>query len=180
MKKKNSPLVICHLSLMAFEIVITIISLVMILLNSKAVSLGICLGVTNIAALVFGIIYILKGYTKEAANYYKAFIALLLVNTFLNIVIGFNQEQTLRFALKGIKVLILFVLVFGKDFGKTNTWMLFAVMLVIDICLPFVYATGSGTGLYTLIGVLSELLMDGTVGLAIRGKYADKDARGTV
>ena len=178
MKKKFSPLVICHLALMALEVIITIVSLIMILRTNKAVSLGICLGITNIAALVFGVIYILKGYTKAAANYYKAFIALLLINTFLNIVIGFNQEQTLRFALKGIKVLILFALVFGKNFGKRNTWILFSIMLVIDICLPFIYTTGNGT--YTLIGVLSELLMDGTVGLAIRGKYADKDARGTV
>jgi len=49
----------------------------------------------------------------------------------------------------------------------------------MNIITMFLFSDVSYVTLFIVISKLSGLLKDGTIALAIRGKYADKDARGT-
>ena len=138
-----------------------------------------CIALLNVLALVCGLIYLLRGYSKNAAGFYRAFLmftaAFLLLTVIYNFMVdGFAVGIILRI----VKILILFVMVFGKDLGKKTTWILFGVMVVIDVVNEL---TGNDQSIlaYRMVSLVSELVMDGTIALAVRGKYADKDARGT-
>lgn len=77
-----------------------------------------------------------------------------------------------------VKTIALLVLVFVKDLGKRNTWIVFCILIFVDLVGGLSYL-GDAVVAQRLIATLSRLTMDGSIGLAIRGKYADKDARGT-
>ena len=75
-----------------------------------------------------------------------------------------------------IKLFVLFTLAVWKDLGKWMTWILFYVLLGVDIAAAIVTGIPMGV-LSTITAIASALLIDGTIGLFIRGKYADKEAR---
>ena len=189
MTKKYSPLMIIHLILMSLLIVFVLVSTVATLAGVKTIdsqlffdsfSAGVyILAILNIAALGCGIIYLLQGYSKKAASYYKAFMVLTAALSVLNIYsVYVFRGFCLGVILIAVKVILLLALAFWKDLGKRNTWILFAIIIGIDLYI-FVSSNHQNYLLYRLAFVLSKLLMDGTIGLAIRGKYVDKDARGT-
>ena len=53
------------------------------------------------------------------------------------------------------------------------------IIVVIDLLFGILFGSDSSVAVYRLIIVISKLVMDGTIGFAIRGKYQDKAARGT-
>ena len=189
MKKKFNTIEILHLILMALMTVATLISIIVIFTGNKTDDFDVFFGsfnygvffagIVNIAALVCGIIYVLKGYSKEAAGYYKAFLALVAVYALITTFTSINQGIVIRIILKVVKIVLLLVLVFVKDLGKKKTWIIFAVMLAVDICVPFIAIDKQHFLGYRLVAHISKFLTDGTIGLAIRGKYIDKDKRGT-
>lgn len=78
-----------------------------------------------------------------------------------------------------LKVIVLLILGVAKDLGKRNTFILFAVLIVVDLLAVFFYVRYDGIALAVLASTVTRLLMDATIGLSICGKYADKAARGT-
>lgn len=136
--------------------------------------------VLDIISLVMGIIYIAKGYSKPAAKYYKAFLLFTVLANAVSIIPGVMYRGFGgSFVFKLIKIVLLLVLFFYKDLGERNTWIVFALMLLADIIYTFFYdfTQEGASGVIAL--ALSRLLSSGTIGLAIRGKYMDKKARGT-
>ena len=162
--------------------------------------LGMVLNLINVIALCSGITYILEGYSKRAAAMYKVFLLLTAVSTLFYAVTAASAmtaqppfdaagsvshtQYIVHIILRAIlinaaKILLLLVLAFGKDLGKRNTWIIFSVILVLDIIFSVLWKTPDNLVFVRITTVFSRLVMDGTIGLAIRGKYADKDARGT-
>ena len=189
MKKKLSPLMIAHLALMAVLACASLVSIVVILAKGASADFRLYYGsfsagihiasILNIAALGCGMIYLLQGYSKKAAGCYKAFLALTAVFSVFNIYSSFVLRGIgLHVILLAVKVILLLLLAFGKDLGKRKTWIIFFLIVGIDVFVMFTGKTQSVLA-YRIVAYLSKLLMDGTIGLAIRGKYADKDARGT-
>ena len=137
-----------------------------------------------------------KGLQKNAAVFYKAFILMTAAATALyaltivfmmqtgNLMddtrITSNALYILGVIFMAAKLILLLVMSFGKDLGKRNTWIGFCVILALDLIFGMFYTTPGRMAAYRFVAVLPRLLMDGTIGLAIRGKYDDKDARGTV
>jgi hypothetical protein len=185
MKKQLTPLMIAHLGLMLLMIAATVVFLV----SEKTPafeeyfgSLSTCLSImafVNIAALCCGVFYLLQGYSKNDANFYTTFLALTAVCCAINVYTGFViRGFGLAVILMIVKVIALGVLALGKDLGKRNSMILLAVMIVIDL-IVFFTSFEQSVMTYKLTAMLSKLVADGTVGLAIRGKYDDKDARGS-
>ena len=153
--------------------------------------LTIFLNLVNVIALSAGITYILERYGKRAASVYKAFMLLAAVScVFYAVTATFRMnaaEQTigtvsvfLRAILPmAIKLILLLVLAFGKDLGKRNTWIVFGVILVLDVLYSVLWIIPGEQALIRITTVFARLAMTGTIGLAIKGKYDDKDARGT-
>ena len=138
-----------------------------------------------LAMLVVGALYLLKGYTKQAAGFYKAFLLLHIAVCALTIYIdlAFYKVNALMIAISVVnacKAVLLMILAFGKDLGRRRTWNLFYILLALDIVkLGFAIINMANNGFdFSFMGYVTALIADGTIGLAIRGKYENKKARG--
>ena len=192
--KKFTPLMWFHLVLMVFMIVVSAALLIVLLTNmidiseyviadktgiQKYLYEGVLL--TNILAHYCGIMYLWNGYTKEAAKFYKAFMILLTIS---NIFIAIASELAYGFALSPVlslvKIILLLVLTFGQNLGKKETWNAYWLVLGVDFVFGIIIMYPHVFSVARLITVLNRLTATNTIGLAVKGKYDDKDARGTI
>ena len=196
--RKLTPLMTIHMILMIalvfFHLASTVVNIGVIGFSAEEINntgrtiirLRGFFNIINVAALVFGILYVWNQYSKSAARYYKAFLLLHIIQTLLLIGVDATSATSLDYfsagalALLGMKVLFLMIVLFWRDFGESNTWKLFFILLVFDVAgsvLTIVSSTGSLA--FRIGGSVSRLVLDGTIALAINGKYADKARRGT-
>lgn len=196
--RKLTPLMTIHMILMIalvfFHLASTVVNIGVIGFSAEEISswgkpairLRGIFNIANIVALVFGILYILDSYSKRAARFYKLFLLFHIIQTLLLIVLNSASGTSLDYysagalALHGLKVLFLMIILFWRDFGESNTWKLFFILLVFDVAgsvLTIVSSTGSLA--FRIGSSVSRLVLDGTIALAINGKYADKARRGT-
>ncbi len=193
--KNKSLISILHLSsiiLMSLAAITGIVVFITQLINADStkdllyIISNIILMLVVLSTLSIGTIYLLKGYSKEAAKYYKAFMFLNVILDILIIVIDLLFYNINVFTIF-ISLLILFkigfllILSFKKDLGKETTWINYYVILLLDISsivFAIIYMFQSSFD-FSLVGYLSLLVMDGTIGLSIKGKYKDKEERGT-
>ena len=193
--KKNSPLKLLHLALMVILMFGSSFATVMFFTRNEAavagkgemeVILNGCVTLVVVLMLITGILYLVHGYKKNAAVYYLAFILLLvLVNLFVVLIDVLYTQKTPLIIIKCIlysaKIIVLLIMAFGKNLGKKMTWTLLYVVVALDIAgmivmLIYMFQTGFD---FALIGVFAAIVADVTMGLAIRGKYEDKESRGS-
>ena len=203
-KKKLTPLMISHLIIMIIFTILSIASVAMMVVwffTGKAgdyvyYSVPYFVGnVLNVFAYGCAITYLCKRYAKSAAGFYKVFLLFLVgynVSSLLTVILLMvNRDRmstppdvstfqiVLRMAFISAKILLLLILTFVKDMGKKNTWIVYVVLVVVDIVTGLIPFTGSDVAFFRFVSATSRLVMDGTIGLSIKGKYDDKDARGT-
>ncbi len=195
--KKFSPLKLIHLILMIGLMLCSCFSTVMYLGGFGPVVAGIdkseailngCSTMAVTIMLLTGVIYLLHGYKKNAAVYYKTFILLLvLVNLMVIIMDVIYATMTgiiiIKCLLYAIKIILLLLLAFKKDLGPKNTWIIFYIVVAVDIAAFVVMLIIMAAGSFdngNIIGVIAALIADVTLGLAIHGKYADKKSRGRI
>ena len=193
--KKHNLFTLAHLILMLLLLLFSVVAAVMMIGGFGLRVAGVerlhmlmrgVFNVANAAALLLGVIYLLNEYGKQAAHYYKAFLASLTVETALLVLLDllFDKTQVVHItgaACEVAKIVLLCLLIFKKDLGERNTWILFGVLLTLDvvgIVLTFADATPDLL-VYRIATACSRLVLTVTIGLAIRGKYADKARRGT-
>ena len=145
--KKSSPLKIAHLVLMIAMACGTVGAAVNFIVgyhnasaNTERLSnlMNVFLMAFILAMLVFGAMYLMKGYAKQAANDYKAFMILHIIVCVLTIYIdlSFYKVNALMIAISVVnacKAVLLLILAFGKDIGRSRTWILFYILLALDI-----------------------------------------------
>ena len=140
-------------------------------------------------AMICGFIYANKGYSKEAHNYYKAMVCFYAFADFIPIITIFRVSGFNFVTLIGIiKFILLLVLGFGKDLGKKNTWIIFYVVLALELLFspalevinPISSTAVPVSSGFAIPTTLARLVITGILGLCIEAKYRDKDARGTV
>ncbi|MBR4806896.1 MAG: hypothetical protein IKZ65_00205 [Lachnospiraceae bacterium] len=193
--KKNSPLKLLHLALMVILMFGSSFSTVMFFTRNEAavagkgemeVILNGCSTLVVVLMLITGILYLVHGYKKNAAVYYLAFILLLvLVNVLVVLIDVLYTQMTPLIIIKCIlysaKIIVLLIMAFGKNLGKKMTWTLLYVVVALDIAgmiVMLIYMFQNGFD-FALIGVVAAIVADVTMGLAIRGKYQDKESRGS-
>lgn len=193
--KKNSPLKILHLALMVILMFGSSFSTVMFFTRNEAavagkgemeVILNGCSTMVVVLMLITGILYLVHGYKKNAAVYYLAFILLLgLVNVLVVLIDVLYTQMTPLIIIKCIvysaKIIVLLIMAFGKNLGKKMTWTLLYVVVALDIAgmiVMLIYMFQNGFD-FALMGVVAAIVADVTIGLAIRGKYEDKESRGS-
>ena len=139
-------------------------------------------------ALICCIIYLWNGYSKKAAVFYKAFLVLTAVASMLSIAVVVDTDAVnsnvvkfleLSVFIMAAKIVLLLVLAFWKDLGKRNTWIIFCVILALDLIFGFLFEDIASVRLFRAGSAISRLLVDGTIAFAILGKYEDKESRGT-
>lgn len=193
--KKNSPLKLLHLALMVILMFGSSFATVMFFTRNEAavagkgemeVILNGCVTLVVVLMLITGILYLVHGYKKNAAVYYLAFILLLvLVNLFVVLIDVLYTQKTPLIIIKCIlysaKIIVLLIMAFGKNLGKKMTWTLLYVVVALDIAgmiVMLIYMFQNGFD-FAMIGVVAAIVADVTIGLAIRGKYEDKESRGS-
>ena len=211
-EKKLSPLAIAHLVLMGALLLLNL-SMIGLLLWDPALqgaasdrslllntAFSLVLYLANCLALGCGMLYTLRGYTKNAAVYYRTFLLLTAVSSLLYAVSTACYRSSLEpfdpagtvsagqyvvglllrsFPLMMAKAALLFILVLAPDLGRRYAWIAFGLLLALDLLFSLLSMGSVDLALILLLGVFTRLAMDGTVWLAIRGKYVDKERRGT-
>lgn len=131
----------------------------------------------NALALACGIYYLLKGTGKDAAIWYKAFVTLVTLGVVIRLIgriisPGFGLIALLMI---GIVVLLL-ALSFVKDLGEQKSWIIFYILLALVLIVE-VMTFDKNEAISSIAGNLTRLVLVGSIGLALRDKYADKAAR---
>ena len=190
---KKNPITIAHLILMLLMALGTIGGAVNFIIGAIGSATAketfsnlanILLMAVILLTILMGALYLLKGYKKQAAVYYKLFLLFHVCVCALTIFIDlyFYQVNFLMIVicvLNAIKLVGLLILTFAKDLGS-RTWILFYVILGLDamqLILAVINMAGIGFD-FSFTGYVTALIMDGTIGLSISGKYRDKKARG--
>lgn len=170
-----------HLFLMVLSLLAAAVSVSELYKNKSVTPISdIILHIVMILAFVCGILYFLKGSGKQAAIYYQIFMLLIVFANLFHIGIAINSRGfDIAAILLCAKVLILLLMTFWKDLGEKNSWILFSIVLIIDMAYGIIFAPRNTLVFVIAADTLATLVLDGTIGLAIRNKYADKQARGT-
>ncbi|WP_044913544.1 hypothetical protein [Butyrivibrio sp. WCE2006] len=191
-KKQASLLIMIHLALMALMMIGTMGAMIHFIIDSINANAA---GFSNqanafmmlviLAMLIVGILYLVKGYTKQAAVYYKLFLILNVAVCVLTIFIDLcfyqvNIWMIIISVLNVCKTILLLLMAFGKDLGEKKTWTIFYMLLTADgikLILAIINMVSIGFD-FSFAGYVTALISDGTIGLAARGKYENKKMRG--
>lgn len=144
-------------------------------------TIGVIYTVTEILALLFALFYILYGYTKNAAGYYKVFGYLYLlsrISDFIKIISSNRKVGIFTYIFWSIVTISLLVLVFGKNLGKKKSLILCGVIVLIGVIgIFYVY---NQTGAFHLGAKIRLLDLDLAClyGILTYAKYLDKESRG--
>lgn len=183
--KKYLPLKLIHVALMAIALMISVISMVKVLQTNTNESDSLyyfLVNITKILALLSGIYYIVNGYKKADANYYKMFVFFLLAYEIVfdanNMLVG---SDLLRAYSMLISLVLIAVLAVGKNLGKRNTFIYAGVVFVCKVinCVTDIksYLAVSSIDLMSLSYLLSNIILALTIIFMAVGKYIDKAQR---
>ena len=191
-KTKSSAATIAHVCLMALLCILSIVSAVIIFTGNipsgfeaseetykTTTALYGAAHIINALALVCGITYLLKGSGKSAAIWYKTMILLVALGVTLRLIgtlihPGFGANTCLMICI----ILALLVLRFVKNLGKTRSWIIFVILFALELVLA-ILTFDKNEVMSSIAGNLSRLALDGTIGIGIYEKYADKARRNT-
>lgn len=143
----------------------------------------------NIGAIIFSLVYLLYGYKKNAADYFKFFMLFLALKELLAIESMLVEEGAPIYAVVIVATMMLgfVVLAFGKDLGKKKSTIACAIVVglsVLTLIVGMMYTPKDLTK-NVLVGItlnifnLTRVLMTSITAIMVYAKYEDKYARGT-
>ncbi|MBQ3295461.1 MAG: hypothetical protein IJH00_03130 [Erysipelotrichaceae bacterium] len=182
--KKYLPYKILHLILMVATMFITAVGLFQMLGKIGGgqdwpLLIRIISSIVRIIAMGVGILYMLSGYKKSSAGYYKLFFCLMVVVLILRTMVFVSTGKSVIMIIGSILTIILaFVLLVGKDLGRDVSLILLTALIVIEVLLKLPFSLND-VSIGQLGGELSMFMVFGTAGFMITAKYIDKELRGT-
>lgn len=185
--KRNLPLKILHLLLIAVGLLLCVVSLALSGSDEGQLTTMMYFSTAaSAAALLAGFFYMTLGYKKDAASYYKIYMWVLVIAEALNAaMIGTVGYESALWAVLKSAVLVLFVvLAVGKDLGKTKSTVFALLLVAIQIgfvawSIVTISDPHKSNAMFILCDNVCQLILAGTTGLMVCAKYLDKTARGT-
>ena len=193
--KKYFPLRVLHIVLLGVALVLCVIAFfswvttayVNNSFSNGATVTSLIQGVVEVIALGAAILYSVSGFKKSAAGSYKVFASLLVLTLVLRVVGFFFEDKISLIAIIAYAASAMgtAVLAFGKDLGKRNALTIFAIIAALMVIMMATVIMRAASGAYgdlalnRLSGALANLLLVGTFGNMIYGKYIDKASRGS-
>lgn len=189
-KKKINTKVIGHLVLMGLLFLVNVASAIIVLTgntpggfaaNGEAGKTTLILygiaHIVNALALACGFLYLIRGGGKNVAAWYKAFIIQVVVGISLRAIgsilfPGFGAPACFMIGI----IIGLLVLAFVPNLGKQKTWIIYTVIVTVEVCLAIVIFEPA-EALSSITGSITRLVLEGTLGILIFQKYNDKAAR---
>ena len=136
--------------------------------------------VASIACLAFATFYIISGYTKDAAKYYKVYGTLLAVKFLLSILSSsITSAPTFGIMVIAISLVIVLVLILSENLGKEKSFILCGLHVILGVAL-LVFALSKGN--VSIIYIISDIVnidLACLFGIMTYAKYLDKAERGT-
>ncbi len=135
----------------------------------------------SIAVLAFGGFYILSGYTKDAAKYYKLFGALYAVKLILKLLSGIVHAGTPLGIMLGVFSLVfVLVLLLSENLGKQKSLILCGLLVIVGVVVFVISALDAKyqTASAVIEGIVNIDLAC-LYGIMTYAKYLDKAERGT-
>ena len=133
----------------------------------------------NIAALIYAAYYILAGYSKDAAKYYKTYAAIFaLAQVAALSAIGATANSYIGTLLSALTLAAILVLLFSKDLGKQKSMSLCVALLVL-VVLSFISAlVNEGWISVVMFPIIVRFVLACILTIMTVAKYIDKAARG--
>ena len=184
--KKYVPLKIVHLILMAAGLSFYIYSIAQIFsLYSDAtyIVISLCQSISAVFALISGFLYLVKGYKKNAAAYYKGYVWIILIADMFAAIVGISVVTS--YVVKiiwAIGLILLAVLATSKDLGKAKSITIAVCIILCKTVLLIValsiYSVLDPVFVPVVMDAASQLVLTFTTTFMVCGKYLDKAARG--
>ena len=133
MENKEKTIKIVHLIVTIAGLALYVISLLQYGSNiNRIVFISI---LSNVIALVLGLVYLIMSYKKNAASFYKAFMWILVISEIIESVSISNTFALTVADVFRINInLVLFTLIAGaKDYGKKNSYLLALCLVVFNV-----------------------------------------------
>ena len=158
--------------------------------NEASVWLRISAGVC-VLSMLGAFLYVLLFCQKYASFALRSFFCLygisVLVNAFNPVVTSaYVAEKILGAAFCAATFVCLIILAFGKNLGKKRSYILCAILtvlnaaaLIVGICLSPSLRDGTVRGTVFLYHLISQLTLSASTWMMTFAKYADKEARGS-
>ena len=177
--KSSSLLKVCNVILIIIGVTLNLYLLFMG--NSSA--LMVAMSLFRAAAFVASMIYLIKGYKKNADLFYKMFMWFLGISTIISYTLFINLGIKLPLFNSFITVMILVAFVFiigAKDYGKIKSNIVSITLAVLNIINIINILTASNNNLSdpNVLIAIGQLILALTAALMVWVKYQDKDARG--
>ena len=168
-------ILVFNLLLITIAVVLSVITLS----GDGATVTRILSAITKLVALVFAGFYIILGYRKNAAKYYKIFGFLYMISIVFAIIACIsNTPAVVDIICYSLSVIGALVLIFVKDFGKAKALATCGVLVLLQIVSAiFSYIEGDPTIVKINVFMLLDLAC--LFGIMTYAKYLDKDERGT-
>lgn len=138
-----------------------------------------------VISLLFGIIYILNGHSKNVAKDYKMFMLFYAISTLFAVMVPSLDLVNGRSGLPLYAAIVIdlatsicaFVLAFGKDLGHKKSILFVLVALFVSVIKLFINTID--LDLSHSIPTIAHLMQAIIAYLFVSAKYEDKEARGT-
>ena len=168
-------ILVFNLLLIAAAVVLSIIGIC----GEGATATRIISAVIRLVALLFAGFYILSGYRKDAAKYYKLFGIMYMLVIVLGIITCLSNTPTVPSVICYVLLIIgIFALAFVKDLGRTKSLVICAALVLLQIALAvLVYLEGDPT--IVKINMFMGIDLACLYGIMTYAKYLDKTERGT-
>ena len=135
--------------------------------------------VIKMLGLLFAGFYIILGYRKDAAKYYKIFGLLYMLSIVAGIISCLSNTFSITMIICEVLIIVdVFALIFVKDLGKTKSFVICAILVSLQIVLTALAYSESDPSIVkinTFIGIDFACLF----GIMTYAKYLDKAERGT-
>ena len=175
--KQISLLKICHLVLILAGIALCVYGCIF---DGSTVFNKIAL-VAKIVALLSSLMYLIKGYKKEADKYYKIFMWALGISEIIGYASLLNKGVQMSF-FQGFIAMLTFaafvLIVAANDYGKVKSNIISIALVVLTAFTTLSLAVSSGiTSLRTIISIC-HFIFALTAAIMVKAKYNDKESRG--
>lgn len=138
--------------------------------------------ITDILASAVAFIYLVRGYSKSEAKYYKISMFAALVNALVVAVVSTGEKiEYVPLIMCIIAFALIAFLTFGKNLGKKTSYLCCGLLVLIRVSGMISIALTSQDPLTdtSFILVLAQLVLSFTICMIAYAKYRDKTARGT-
>ena len=133
--------------------------------------------IAAIVSLVFAAFYILSGYRKNAAKYYKVYGALLAIIFLISILTAsVNSRGSIGIMAASLSLVFVLVLLLSENLGKAKSFILCGLLVIFNVVLLII---GQNVTATTVIAKLVKIDLACLYGIMTFAKYLDKTERGT-